>query len=179
MTTSKNVLKVLGLIITGLIVSAYLLTHCARVNVKKEIQQLSGSVPLVGPYSSLMPREQVRDILGISSSALEKILEPAMGLSPRENQSQITRHWFEVDRDNALLGYSGKVRFEFYEDRLARIVFFPKDVGVFLMGTLKMPIPPHQDGVVPTTVPHLRIAFGTSHVVWMDMRVMEIEERAD
>lgn len=171
--------KKFPLTVFGLILCVNLLTNCGKVDVKNEVTQLSGPVPLIDAYSSLMTIEQVRKGFGVSPAELERILLPVAGKSPRGNQSQIMRQWFEADRENALLGFSGKVRFEFYHDRLARIVFFPEDVGEFLMSTLQVKVKPNQYGAVPTTTPHLQIAYGSSHVVWMDKRILSILERAD
>lgn len=179
MSAGKSKFKLIALTAAGLVFGAFLLVTCGRVDTRKEITLLTTPVPFVDTYSSLMTPEQVRGKLGISQLELMKMLEPADGSNHRANQSKLMRTWFEVYQDNALLGFSGKVYFEFYHDRLARVVFYPKDVGDFLSRALKVQMNLIQGGHVPTTTPSLRIAFGPSHVVWMDERIMAILQDAD
>lgn len=179
MSVSKEKLKLTMQLAAALFLGALLLVTCGKVDTKSEISLLTTSVPFVDAYSSLMTLEQVRSNLGVSQVELEKILEPGAGSRRRTSETQLMHTWFEIHRENALLGFSGKLQFEFYHDRLARVIFSPPDVGDFLSRALKVKVNPTLGGHVSTTTPALRIAYGANHVVWMDERIMAILENAD
>lgn len=179
MSTSKFQFKCKILTAIAFVLSAVLLVGCMNENSEGEITRLTVPVPLVDSYSSLMTIEQVRIKLGITPNELENILKPALEKKQRTSASPLMRSWFEVSRENALLGFSGRVTFEFYYDRLARIVFFPRDIDEFLASALKVQMNSTQSGVVQTTTPSLRIAFGSNHVVWIDERIMAMLAKVD
>lgn len=179
MSTSKYKFKWENLRVIAGVLSAILFVACGNESSGSQITRLTVPVPLVDKYASLMTVEQVRIKLGLNPDELEKILKPALESKQRTGESPLMRSWFEISRRNALLGFSGKVTFEFYHDRLARIVFFPNDVGEFLASAFKVQVNSSQGGVVKTTTPSLRIAFGANHVVWMDDRIMAILANVD
>ena len=179
MSSRKNKFKLIALTAAGLVLGEFLLVTYGKVDSKSEVALLNTPVPFIDTYSSLMTPEQVRGNLGISQLELMKMLEPAEASSRRANQSKLTNTWFDVYRDDALIGFPGKVHFAFYDDRLASVVYYPKDVGDFLSRAYHVRVNPTQGGLVPTTTPSLRIAFGPNHVVWMDEKIMAILQGAD
>lgn len=164
----------LGLLFLALIVVT--LTGCKRIDAEKEILALKSPVAFVDQYQSLMSLTEIAAILHMPVSRVRDLVQPIANRK-RLSKSHLKRQWFEVTKPDALLGFSGKVRFELYEDRLARIVFFPEDIDGFLSKGLRIKVA--TDGVVPTSIPSLRIATGPQHVVWMDVRIMSIEEELD
>lgn len=152
------------------------LIGCERVDAEKEILSLKSPVTFIDQYESLMSSAEIASKLRMPIAEVRSLIQPAASERSRSH-SQFNQEWFEVNKGVALLGFSGKVRFELFNDRLARLVFFPDDIDGFMVKGLKAK--PATDGVVPTSVPSLRIATGSSHVVWMDQRMMSILQKMD
>ena len=145
----------------------------ARESGNNEITRLKEPVPLVGNFMSLMTSEQVRTLAGLSASELERLLEPVNVPNKNARVTLPVHRWFSIQREKAIFGFSGKLQFEFYHDRLARLVFFPDEYEAFLNLGMRIPEKQRQREVMPTSTINLRVVVGPRHIVWMDERIMK------
>lgn len=152
-----------------------IVSACEKIDAEKEIRALNGPVAFIDQYQSLLSVAEIASKLRMSESEVRNLIQP--NTVERKSQMLLKQEWFEVTKKDMLLGYSGKMRFELFHDRLGRIVFYPDDIDGFVA---RGPIAKAgANGVVPTSIPSLRIAIGANYIVWFDQRIMNIVQKLD
>lgn len=146
---------------------------CAPVDVSSEIAKVDGSVALVGSIVSKMTGKEAAEKLAenFGSDAIVEAIPVAIG-SQRQliNESSITIQKARIG------GFTGKVRLDFFWDRLARIVFYPDDTRKFVVATFGTGDISTND--LKSQIRYRVITIQSTHVIWSDNRIMAIVEKA-
>ena len=145
------------------LVFALAISACSPPDIAKRVNVGGAGVALVDGFDSMMVESEVRALAWsrMKGQALEEATRNPRAL-PDELLKEVNLEYENLP----LLGHAGRLRFDYYHGRLARIVFFPRDHDAFVK---QLQLGLHSVARRGGT----RVAVNANNVVWLDERLME------
>ena len=137
----------------------FFLAGCSPPDIAERMSKVGEGVPLVDGFTSMMRANDVSERITASAGGAQVPQFRSAQGSDLLSESSLKVEEF------VLLGYPGSARFDFFYDRLGRIVFSPRNYDGFV-AKLKA------NGSADKGS-HVRVALNANTVVWLDERLME------